>query len=523
MMDDEEEYVPLDQRREQERQQRRAVLGKTSPPKIAATTAATSLPPPSASTSSTTTTTTKTGATPLVSAAAVAAAAVDIKKTTDYTSTKTLLEINAEIHEKEKLDPLAYAKARQLAEEKRLLEEALRSQTSSLTSVTEKASGIVYTESMPAIGGWIPPTHQRNMSLEDGEALRARYQILLDGEDAPPPMDSFRDMKFPNVLLNALAEKGIRRPTPIQMQGLPCALSGRDMIGIAFTGSGKTITFALPLIMLSLEEELKCPLSAGEGPVGMILCPSRELAYQTWQVVTHFTERLDRRHECHEKFGGGGARAERGTGKKRKRGSGGGSSTAPPPLMLWPEIRVMLAVGGEDKRAQLDVIRRGCHIICATPGRLKDFLQKDAVSLNVCRYICLDEADRMMDYGFDEDIQQIFSYFKRQRQTLLFSATMPRKFREFARESLVLPVIVNSGRAGAANLGALMVLFTYYFFWWWVQLCAIHLSFCIPLARILLWILLFFFFVLLLPFLFFFDFDHTHHDRCHSRSRVRQK
>ena len=73
--------------------------------------------------------------------------------------------------------------------------------------------------------------------------------------------------------------------------------------------------------------------------------------------------------------------------------------------MLWPEIRVMLAVGGEDKRAQLDVIRRGCHIVCATPGRLKDFLQKNAVSLNVCRYICLDEADRMMDYGFDEDIQ----------------------------------------------------------------------------------------------------------------------
>ena len=95
------------------------------------------------------------------------------------------------------------------------------------------------------------------------------------------------------------------------------------------------------------------------------------------------------------------------------------------------------------------------------------------MSLNVCRYICLDEADRMMDYGFDEDIQQIFSYFKRQRQTLLFSATMPRKFREFARESLVLPVIVNSGRAGAANLGALMVLFTYYFFWWCCSNCVV--------------------------------------------------
>jgi ATP-dependent RNA helicase DDX41 len=369
-----EEYVPLQQRQQQERKRRRAVLGKSAAA-IPTSSSSTAIDPSTNSATNATTT--------------AAAQQLPVKA-------KTLLEINAEIYEKEKLDPLAYAKARQLAEEKRLLEEALRSQTSALTSHTEKATGVVYDNPMPPIGNWRPPSKERNMSIKEGDAMREQYQILLDGEHAPPPMDNFRQMRFPNALLNALEEKGIRRPTPIQMQGLPCALAGRDMIGIAFTGSGKTITFALPLIMLALEEEMKVPLQAGEGPIGMILCPSRELAYQTWQVVSYFTERLDHRHECHQRFGGGNQ-------NKRKRGGGDASgSNAARPVMLWPEIRVMLAVGGEDKRAQLDVIRRGCHIICATPGRLKDFLQKDAVNLNLCRYICLDEADRMMDYGFDE-------------------------------------------------------------------------------------------------------------------------
>ena len=281
-----EEYVPLQQRQQQERKRRRAVLGKS----------AAAIPTSSSSTAIDPSTNSATNATS--SSTTAAAQQLPVKA-------KTLLEINAEIYEKEKLDPLAYAKARQLAEEKRLLEEALRSQTSALTSHTEKATGVVYDNPMPPIGNWRPPSKERNMSIKEGDAMREQFQILLDGEHAPPPMDNFRQMRFPNALLNALEEKGIRRPTPIQMQGLPCALAGRDMIGIAFTGSGKTITFALPLIMLALEEEMKVPLQAGEGPIGMILCPSRELAYQTWQVVSYFTERLDNRHECHQRFGGG--------------------------------------------------------------------------------------------------------------------------------------------------------------------------------------------------------------------------
>lgn len=91
-------------------------------------------------------------------------------------------------------------------------------------------------------------------------------------------------------------------------------------------------------------------------------------------------------------------------------------------------------------------------MIVATPGRMKDHLEKRRFTLNMCRYIVLDEGDRMLDVGFDEDIQNIFSYFTRQRQTVIFSATMPKKIQDFARDALVKPVIVNVGRAGAANL-----------------------------------------------------------------------
>ena len=88
----------------------------------------------------------------------------------------------------------------------------------------------------------------------------------------------------------------------------------------------------------------------------------------------------------------------------------------------------------------------------ATPGRLMDMLDKKMINLNICRYLCMDEADRMIDMGFEEDVRTIFSYFKGQRQTLLFSATMPKKIQNFAKSALVKPVTINVGRAGAASM-----------------------------------------------------------------------
>lgn len=103
------------------------------------------------------------------------------------------------------------------------------------------------------------------------------------------------------------------------------------------------------------------------------------------------------------------------------------------------------------------IVLRGVHILVATPGRLMDMLDKKMVKLDVCRYLCMDEADRMIDMGFEEDIRTIFSFFKGQRQTLLFSATMPKKIQNFARSALVKPITINVGRAGAANMNVIQV------------------------------------------------------------------
>ncbi|WZZ82757.1 hypothetical protein YC2023_103329 [Brassica napus] len=181
------------------------------------------------------------------------------------------------------------------------------------------------------------------------------------------------------------------------------------MISISTTGSGKTLVFVLPMIMMALNKEMKKPIGPGEGPIGLIVCPSRELARQTYQVVEQFA--------------------------------------APGPL------RSLLCIGGVDMRPQLKVVeRRGVHIVVATPGRLKDMLAKKKISLDACRYLTLDEADRLVDLGFEDDIREVFDHFKSQRQTLMFSATMPAKIQIFATSALVRPVTVSVGRVRAANL-----------------------------------------------------------------------
>ncbi|KAI3463429.1 hypothetical protein Pfo_020092 [Paulownia fortunei] len=229
-----------------------------------------------------------------------------------------------------------------------------------LMSVRELVKGITYQE--PLLTGWKPPL-----------PIRRTWKKAY----IPPPIKNFKDMRFPEPILKKLKAKVIVQPTPIQVQGLPVILSGRDMIGIAFTGSGKTLVFVLPLIMNALQEEVMMPIAPGEGPFGLIICPSRELARQTY---------------------------ERG----------------------WlSRLRPLLCIGGVDMKSQLDAVKKGVHIVVATPGRLKDMLAKKKMNLES---------------------------FIAQRQTLLFSATMPMKIQNFARSALVTPVTVNVGRAGAANL-----------------------------------------------------------------------
>ncbi|XP_004922248.1 ATP-dependent RNA helicase abstrakt [Bombyx mandarina] len=302
------------------------------------------------------------------------------------------------------------AAEKQAREEEHILESV--AQSKALMGVAELAKGIQYEE--PIKTSWRPPRCILELPETRHEMIRNKLRILVEGDDPPPPIRTFQHMKFPKGILRGLEAKGIQKPTPIQVQGMPAVLNGRDMIGIAFTGSGKTLVFTLPIIMFCLEQEVKMPFIRNEGPYGLIICPSRELAKQTHDIIQHFIRHLK--------------------------------------LTGSPEIRSCLAIGGVAVSECMEVVQKGVHIMVATPGRLMDMLDKKMVRLNVCRYLCMDEADRMIDMGFEEDVRTIFSYFAGQRQTLLFSATMPKKIQNFARSALVRPVTVNVGRAGAASL-----------------------------------------------------------------------
>lgn len=159
---------------------------------------------------------------------------------------------------------------------------------------------------------------------------------------------------------------------------------------------------------------MKLPLTGGEGPVGVVICPvsgiylalmfsrsycdhcpylqSRELARQTYETTVGVSEAL----------------------------AAGGK---------YPELRTILAIGGVDMRETYRVIEKGLHMVVATPGRLQHLLQQKKINFDNCRYLCMDEADRMLDEGFDEDVRTILSFFKYQRQTVLYSATMPERIR----------------------------------------------------------------------------------------------
>lgn len=154
-------------------------------------------------------------------------------------------------------------------------------------------------------------------------------------------------MKFPKCILNCLKNKGIKNPTSIQMQGIPVVLSGRDMIGIAFTGSGKTLVFTLPLVMFCVEQEKGLPFRRGEGPYGLLISPSRELAKQTHDIIQEFSDALVRDG--------------------------------------MPEVKCLLCIGGTSIKEQAETIKHGVHIVVATPGRLMDMLNKKIMNLDICR------------------------------------------------------------------------------------------------------------------------------------------
>lgn len=246
---------------------------------------------------------------------------------------------------------------------------------------------------------------------------REKYGIKVEttpNRPIPPLMTRFRQMRLPKGLIDYLkTHRNVTKPTPIQMQSIPAILLGMDLIGVAPTGSGKSLAFSLPLVLKAIEMEESMRFEPGEGPFGLIVVPSRELASQIYDQIVDMADWLY---------------------SKR-----------------YARIRTVLCIGGAPMSEQAHRLGKGVHIVVATPGRLLDLLEKKALHLQTCRYFCLDEADRMVDLGFETELRRILGYFPdRPKQTLLFSATMPATIRTFASTALVDPIVVNVGRAGSA-------------------------------------------------------------------------
>ena len=211
---------------------------------------------------------------------------------------------------------------------------------------------------------------------------------------------TFADLGLTAPMLKALSDAGYQRPTPIQAQAVPLALKGRDIIGLAMTGTGKTAAFVIPII-----ERL---LGGPQRTRALILTPTRELCVQV-----------------EESF--------------RKYGKHSGLSVIP-------------VYGGVGYDPQVKALRGGVDVVVATPGRLLDHLEKQNVVLDEIEVLVLDEADRMLDMGFAPQINRIVAQLHSYRQTLLFSATMPPEVEALARKYLRKPVVVQVGRrSGAAT------------------------------------------------------------------------
>ena len=205
----------------------------------------------------------------------------------------------------------------------------------------------------------------------------------------------FTSLKLCQPLLDALDEIGYVSPTPIQAQAIPDLIEGRDIIGCAQTGTGKTAAFALPI----LDAMAKDPWVGPRRIRALMLCPTRELATQIHDNIEQYARHLD--------------------------------------------IRSMTMFGGVSQRPQEKILRRGVDILVATPGRLLDLISQGYVDLSYVQFLVLDEADRMLDMGFIRDIRKILAQIPKNRQSLLFSATIPRSIVDLSRDMLYDPVSVS--------------------------------------------------------------------------------
>jgi ATP-dependent RNA helicase DDX23/PRP28 len=264
------------------------------------------------------------------------------------------------------------------------------------------------------------------MTERDWRIFREDFNIAYKGSSTVLPLRSWEEAELAPELLKAVEKAGYAKPSPIQMATIPLGLQQRDVIGIAETGSGKTAAFVLPMLQYIMRQPPMAgnPEVEAEGPYSVVLAPTRELAQQIEEET---------RKMCH-----------------------------------YTGFRVVSVVGGQSIEEQGFLLRKGCEIVVATPGRLVDCVERSYAVLNQCNYVVLDEADRMIDLGFEPQVVAVLDAMpstnlkpeneeeeldskKVYRTTYMFSATMPSAVERLARKYLRRPVVVTIGTAGKAT------------------------------------------------------------------------
>ncbi|XP_045611453.1 probable ATP-dependent RNA helicase DDX5 isoform X6 [Procambarus clarkii] len=237
-----------------------------------------------------------------------------------------------------------------------------------------------------------------NRPAYEVEKYRNEKEITLRGKNIPNPIQYFSDYNFMDCVMAEIKRQGYEQPTPIQGQGWPISLQGRDFVGIAKTGSGKTLGYILPAIVHINHQPY---LERGDGPIALVLAPTRELAQQILTVAQDYGASSKTRSTC--------------------------------------------VFGGAPKGPQIRDLERGAEICIATPGRLIDFLEAGKTNLRRTTYLVLDEADRMLDMGFEPQIRKIVEQIRPDRQTLMWSATWPKEVRKLAEDFLKDYIQLNVG------------------------------------------------------------------------------
>lgn len=252
------------------------------------------------------------------------------------------------------------------------------------------------------------PVEMADWTEDDVTRLRMELDnIKVRGLDVPKPVQKWAQCGLGVQTLDVIQRLGYETPTSIQSQAIPAIMSGRDVIGVAKTGSGKTIAFLLPMFRHIKDQRA---LDTLDGPVGLVLSPTRELATQIHRECKPFLKALN--------------------------------------------LRAVCAYGGAPIKDQIADLKRGAEIVVCTPGRMIDLLAANSgrvTNLRRVTYVVLDEADRMFDMGFEPQVMKILGNVRPDRQTVLFSATFPRQMEALARKTLAKPIeIVVGGRSVVA-------------------------------------------------------------------------